>query len=100
MTNPENGPVYQVKLSKKIIKVIKELHKQAAQQGQGQRYLASLEAVHHRLQKDPRNFGEPLYRLPALRLLVYQAIVSPVVVHYGVHEEKPLVFLKWVQLLT
>jgi hypothetical protein len=84
MTNPENGPVYQVKLSKKIIKVIKELHKQAAKQGQGQRYLASLEAV----------------RLPALRLLVYQAIVSPVVVHYGVHEEKPLVFLKWVQLLT
>jgi hypothetical protein len=100
MTNPGNGPVYQVKLSKKIVKAIKELHEQAATQGRGQRYLASLETIHHRLQKDPRNLGEPLYRLPALKLLVYQAIVSPVAVHYGVHEEKPLVFLKGVQLLT
>jgi hypothetical protein len=54
MTNPENGPVYQVKLSKKINKAVKDLHKQAAQQGRGQPYLASLETIHHRLQKDPR----------------------------------------------
>jgi UDP-N-acetylglucosamine 2-epimerase len=35
-----------------------------------------------------------LYRLPALKLLVYQVVVSGIVVFYGVHEEKPLVFLK------
>jgi hypothetical protein len=99
MTSPGNGLLYEVKLSNKIKETIKELHQRLAHQGKGQRFLDSLRAIHNRLQQDPTNFGEPLYQLPALRLLVYQVVASGIVVYYGVHEEKPLVFLKGVQLL-
>ena len=100
MTNHGNGLIYEVRLSQQIKQKIIDLHQQAILRGEGQRFLDSLRAIHNRLRQDPTNFGEPLYRLPALRLLVYQVVVSRIAVHYGVHEEKPLVFLKGVQLLS
>jgi hypothetical protein len=99
MTSHGNGLFYDVRLSKEIKETIKRLHHQAAYESQGHRFLASLRVIYHRLRQDPKNFGEPLYRLPALKLMIYQVVVSPVVVNYGVHEEKPLVFLKGVDLL-
>ena len=68
MTSQGNGqPVrYEVKLSKQLKDTIKQLHQQAAQQGRGHQFLDALGLIHDRLQKDPQQFGEPLYRLPAL----------------------------------
>jgi hypothetical protein len=99
MTSQGNGSAYEVKLSHYLKSVIKELYQQADLQGKGQQFLLSLRAIHDRLRRDARDFGEPLYRLPTLKLMVYQVIVLPVVVTYVVHEEKPLVFLKTVKLL-
>ncbi len=99
MTSPGNGLLYDVKLSNQIKETIKELHGRLAHQSKGQQFLDSLRAIYNRLRQDPTTFGEPLYRLPALKLLVYQVVVSGIVVYYGVHEEEPLVFLKGVQLL-
>ena len=65
----------------------------------GEAINASLRTILDRLQKEPDRLGEPLYRLPALKLLVYQVIVSRLVVDYAVHEERPLVLLKGVKLL-
>src|SRR6266436_5721132 len=79
---------------------IKQLHQQAAHQGEGKRFLAALRTIHDRLRKDATNFGEPLFHLRALKLMVYQVVILPVVVIYVVHEEKPLVFLKSVKLLS
>lgn len=62
-------------------------------------FLAALRTIYERLQKDPMQFGEPLYTLPAMKLLVYQVVVGPVVVDYAVHQGKPLVFLRGVKLL-
>src|SRR5208283_193021 len=42
----------------------------------------------------PLTFGEPHYRLPALKLLVRQAVVSPLVVDFAVHEDRLLVFIR------
>ncbi len=100
MTGQGNGLLYEVKLSQKLKQAIKDLHRQSIHKGKGQQFLDSLRHIHNRLRQDPGNFGEPIYRLPALRLLVYQVVVSGIVVHYGVHEEKPLVFLKGMQLLS
>jgi hypothetical protein len=99
MTTEGNGPVYEVKFSQNIKEIIIRLHLQEAARGEGQRFLEALRIIHHRLRRDALNFGEPLFRLRALRLTVYQAVVTPVVVVYVVHEEKPLVFLKDVRLL-
>ena len=51
-------------------------------------FLATLRKVFERLQTDPAGFGEPLFRLPALNLMVLHVVVSRVVIHYGVHQEK------------
>jgi hypothetical protein len=45
-------------------------------------------------------FGEPLYRLPALRLLVRHAMVAPLVVDYAVYEERPVVFIRGFKVLS
>jgi hypothetical protein len=101
MTSQGNGPpaVYAVKVSEQLKDTIRRLHEQAAQRGRGQQFLAALRAIHDRLRSDPLRFGEPLFRLPALKLLVFQVIVSPVVVDYAVHEEKRLVLVKGVNVL-
>jgi len=100
MTSPGNGLVYEVKLSQRTRETIKQLYQQAADQGQGQRFLASLRIIHDRLRIDATNFGEPLYHLRALKLMVYQVVVLPVVVVYVVQEEKTFAFLKSVKMLN
>ena len=94
MSESGNGDLFHVQASGKILNDLKAIRAHAKKSGKGQRFLTALKAVYDRLQKDPKVFGERLYRLPALRLVVYVGIVNPLVVHYGVHEEKPLVFLR------
>jgi len=53
-----------------------------------------------RLKLDPTALGEPLYRLPALRMLVYTVVVRPIAVDFGVCTDRPMVFIKDIKLLT
>jgi hypothetical protein len=80
--------------------LVKARFLEAVVDGSGQRFLTALRAVVERLQRDPHAFGEPLYRLPALKLLVYHGVLAPLVVDYGVHEEQPLVFIRGVRVLS
>jgi len=68
--------------------------------GTGQRFLSAFRQIVARLQDDPLTFGEPLYHLPALELLVRQASVSPIVVDYAVHDSRPLVFVRGFKVLA
>jgi len=52
-----------------------------------------------RLINNPRNVGEPLYTLPALRLQVRHAAIGPLLIDFAVHDRMPLVFIKGVSLL-
>ena len=52
-----------------------------------------------RLHKDPKNFGEPLFRLPVLRMQVCTAVVRPIAIDFAVCTDRPLVFIKGVKLL-
>jgi hypothetical protein len=96
MSSQGNGqPVrYEVRLSQQTKAALKQHHRRAAQAGKGQHFLASLRHIIERLRQDPLAFGEPLYRLPALKLLVCQAAVLPIIVDFAVHEERPLVFIR------
>jgi hypothetical protein len=102
MTGVGNGNpfVYVVKLSAKATSILKAQHLEAALAGNGKTFISSLRQIHDRLRTDPKDFGEPLYRLPALKLVVFQAVVSPLVVVYGVHQEKSLVFVQTFKLLS
>lgn len=100
MTSQYNGTNYKVVLVGAVKADLREFHEQLMQQGKGAAFLAILQKVSDRLQKDPRGLGETLYRLPALKCLVYQAIILPLVVTYAVHDELPLVFVRVVKLLS
>jgi len=101
MTAPSNG-----KASYKVVPVgtvksdLRQFHEELMQQGKGAAFLEILQQLNERLRNDPRGFGETLYRLPALKLLVHQAIIRPLVVTYGVHDELPVVFIHVVKLLS
>jgi hypothetical protein len=83
-----------------VKEVVKSLHTQAAQAGQGAAFVDAYRKIIDRLQRDPLGFGEPLYSLPKLQLRVRQGALAPLVVVYGVHETKALVFIRGFKILA
>jgi hypothetical protein len=91
---------YDLSMSGATRAVLVQLALQAKRAGTGQQFLAALREIGKRLREDPLNFGEPLYRLPALQLLVCQGAISPLLVDFAVHEERPLVFIRNFRLFS
>jgi hypothetical protein len=94
-----NDPPWHVHASGAITNELRRLQRRAAREGRGEEMLAALEHVYKRLQRDPTNFGEPLYRLPAMRMLVRTVVVLPLSVDFAICEDHPLVFIKSAVLL-
>jgi hypothetical protein len=61
--------------------------------------LDAIRQILKRLQQDPMDFGEPLYRLPALRMQICHGAVGPLFIDFAICEDQPLVFIKGVTLL-
>jgi hypothetical protein len=101
MSPPGNGqPIrYHVSMSGHVKGVLQQLHQQARAAGRSKRFLAAVRQVIERLHEEPLNLGEPLYRLPALELLVFQAVVDFLVVDFSVHQARPEVFIRGFKLL-
>jgi hypothetical protein len=102
MTSKPNGEpvVYQVIMSEQTKATLKQLHRQAFARGTGQQFLDALRQIIMHLRNDPLTFGEPLYRLPMLKLAVRQGMIDPLIVDYGVHEDQQLVFLSGFKVLS
>jgi hypothetical protein len=102
MTDQGNGqsPVYDVRQSARLKAILLKLHAQAAQRGDGKRFVSAARQILSRLRADPVNLGEPSFHLPALKLTVYRVVIAPLVVEYGVHDERPLVFIRGYKLLS
>lgn len=96
MTSQGNGQPepHSIRMSEHVKAGLKELYLQARDAGREKRFLAALRQIVDRLQREPLQFGEPLYRLPALRLFVRQGVADFLLVDYAVHEEQPLVFIR------
>jgi hypothetical protein len=54
---------------------------------------AILEAT-RRLRESARSIGEPLYRLPAMKMTVMSLTVPPLYVLYGVHDDQNVVVVR------
>lgn len=91
---------YEVHNSGAVAKEFLQLQEEATQQGRGEELLRATRAVYERLRKDPNEFGEPLYRLPALRMQLRCAAIRPLHVDFAVCEDRPLVFIRAVKLLA
>jgi hypothetical protein len=91
---------FQVGFSEAIALTIRHLQRQASKEGRGKDFLAALRNAVDRLQTSPRAFGEPLYRLPALRMQVRCGALGPLSIDFGVCDDRPLVFIMAVKLLS
>jgi hypothetical protein len=101
MTYPRNGGIdYEVYCSAVVAKSIRDVHQRAVQEGQGEAMVAAFRDVVEHFRRRAARLGEPLYRLPALRIEVRHALFRPIAVQFGVCEDRPLVFIKSVTLLS
>src|SRR5690242_13289328 len=94
-----NGGSYRVLSSALIKESFRKLYKQARQESRADAFMQAARQIGQQLMQNPVEFGEPLYRLPALRLEVRHGAVGPLLIYFAVHEDKPLVFIKSVTLL-
>jgi hypothetical protein len=95
MPDPGNGETrFQVHISGVIAKELQRLQKLAAREGKGDAFLSAFRQIVERLSFAPNDFGEPLHRLPALRMQIRVGAILPVFVDFGVCEDRPLVFIK------
>lgn len=101
MAGPGNGARrFEVHCSAALNETIRRVHRQAWRRGRGKDVTQALRQVVRRLEDDPFQTGEPAYRLPGLRMQVRTVIVRPLVVDFAVREDRPLVFIKGVKLLS
>ena|SRR5947207_3200954 len=100
MAQSSNGSKHhEVHLSGKLAQEIHAIQQQASIEGRGEAVLTAFRQIVEKLEKDPTDFGEPLYRLPALRMQIRHGVILPLFIDYGVCEDRPLVFLRRMTLL-
>lgn len=90
---------YQVQATGPAIQDAEEAALAAIGSGVGDAFQDSLARIWARLQRDPREFGEPMYHLDAMRMEVRKGAIAPVYIEYGVHDEQPLVLIRRVRWL-
>ncbi len=88
------APAFTVSYPETVRMALREIATRAAEQGRTDQVLAAVRAIDARLKQDPRSFGEPKYRYEELKLVLHVAIQAPLVVHFTVHDELPIVFVR------
>jgi hypothetical protein len=101
MSPEENQPKPPFRLgsSAKLNQEIRELAKLAESLGKKRAFLKSLRQITTRLKHAPFTFGECRYHLAESKLRFQIGAISPVAVHFAIHEESPNVILLKVHLL-
>jgi hypothetical protein len=100
MAGPGNGVGrFAIHCSGVIAAALRRVHRQASAEGRGKAVTRAFGEIIRRLNIDPFQIGEPMYRLPGLRMQVRTCVVRPLAVDYAVCEDRPLVFIKGVTLL-
>jgi hypothetical protein len=97
---PHGSHRYEIRGSGAIAQSLRRVQQQAVSEGRGEQALAAIREIARRLQLNPSEQGEPLYSLPALHMQIRSIAVRPLVVDFGVCEDRPLVFIKAVTLLS
>ena len=97
---PDKGQPFRVGISGATAQALRQLQRRASREGRGAAFLGAVRTAVQRMQSDPMTFGEPLYRLPALRIDVRCAVIRPLSIHFGVSEVHHIVVIQTVKLLS
>ncbi len=82
-----------------MARLMRQIQKQASQEGRGEAVLVAFRQIVHRLRHNPLGLGEPLFNLPALRLQIRCVVGRPLVVDFAVNKDHFLVFIKGIKML-
>ncbi len=99
MSEPNGPPEFKVVLAHSLKQQADQLHNVAEKHGLGERFIEALKIVEEGLRRDPKHFGDPAFRLPALNLTIYVRAVFPLAADYGVHDKFPLVIVRGFRLM-
>ena len=100
MASKGNGQHFKITFSGLLAPELKALHQRAKKAGLGDAYVEALETAVFRLKHDPWEFGELIRKVMQPPLKIHVGIVKPLVIEFAIHEEKPIVLIKRIQLLT
>jgi len=89
-----NGQQYKVGMSGNTRSELDKLLFKAVLADKGEQFVNAYQQIIRRLHQDPTVFGEPLYMLAKLELQMRHGAILPLLVDYGVHATKPLVFVR------
>ena len=73
---------------------------EAVDAGLGTNVKQAMRAIVARLRTDPAGFGEPLYRMTKLKMMIRCAAISPLFVEYGVPDTEPVIIIRKVRWLV
>lgn len=99
MTPPSHGRSWEVHISRMVAQSLLKLQDQASGEGRGESLIVAFGAIIDQLRRAPTVCGEPSYQLPVLRMQVRRVSLRPLIVHFAVCEDRPLVFIRAVSLL-
>jgi hypothetical protein len=88
------GPVYEVSFTPKDLEQLRVWGEAAERRGIKGVYAEALKTIREKLATEPLSWGDPLYRLHHLRLLVCHRFYWIFSISYGVDEERHLVHVK------
>ena len=103
MTDSKNGfhpPSYRLGITGPAKDEYRQIGMEAAHLGLGQAVEQAMNGVVARLRRDPTSFGEPLYRMRKLKMVVRCAAIAPLFIEYGVHDDEPVVVIRKVRWLV
>jgi hypothetical protein len=95
MNRPDNGG-YRVDCSVVVFDALRKLQRQATRGGRGQAFISAFRRIIQSIRSRPNTVGEPMYRLPSLRLRIRMIVVSPLVIGIWCLGDTPVrVYQEW-----
>jgi hypothetical protein len=90
---------YKVVRAEAVRERLRQLREVAGEASLLEQYVEAIRAIEVHLIEHPLEWGDPLYRLPHLDLVMYRGIYWDIAVVYGVNEAERIVFIKEYDLL-
>ncbi len=100
MASKGNGQHFKITFTGLLAPELKKLHERAKEAGLGDAVVEALETAVFRMQHDPWELGELVRTVKKPPLKIHVAVVKPLVIEFAIHQEKPVVLIKRIQLLT
>ncbi len=88
-----SGTPYHLSFAGRSKEQLNALREQAIRLGIKEDFVSALKQIEQRLSLDPLEWGDPLYQLRYLELLLYRGTHAPLNVIYAVDEARKLVYL-------